>query len=282
MSDMSAKRAGEIVGNEGPIEKEFDCPKHGKYTGTSIKKFGITMDTMCPECEKERAIEEAELEKQRQAFFAKAKEEAENEAREKRFIEMNIGKKFWGESFDTFDPYTEGLKKHLETCKAYANDHQGRMLLMIGKNGNGKNHLATSILKVTGGCIYSVFEIELMLKECYSGKDSEPELFRRLCDIPMLIINEIGRHKSGDWETNFLSYIINKRYENLMPTVLITNTHLLKNCPTDPKKGCPSCLQRFLGNDVLSRIVEDGEVMSFNEEDYRYKKREMRKKEKHE
>jgi DNA replication protein DnaC len=229
----------------------------------------------CPECDKIEQEEYAREEAHREEAARKAAEESIKEEKEEYLSEMNIGRKFWGESFDTFDGYTPALKRFLEICVKFANDPQGRMLLMLGKNGNGKNHLAASILQETGGCIYSVFEIELMLKECYSGKTSEPELYRRLCSIPVLIINEIGRHKVGEWEQHFLSYIINKRYENLMPTVLISNAHLKDACPN---KGCSECFRNLLGNDVLSRIVEDGEIMIFNENDYRYKKREMRKK----
>jgi len=273
MFEPGVKQVGEVIGQEKLPEGSYDCPTHGKFRGTPVKIAGKVFFPLCPICEKEETEkierENKEAEEQRRA----AVEEEQRVARENYLTEMNIGKKFWYESFDTFDAYTPDLKRYLEICKTYAQNHEGRMLVMLGKNGNGKNHLAASILKKIGGCIYSVFEIELLLKECYSGKTGEPELYRRLCNIPMLVINEIGKHKSGEWETNFLSYIINKRYENLMPTVLISNAHLENDCPD---KGCSKCLQNFLGNDVLSRIVEDGEIMIFNEKDYRYIKREMR------
>jgi DNA replication protein DnaC len=273
MAELSAKRAGEIVAKEKLPEQEYNCPVHGKYMGSPVKFLSRIWDVQCPECDREivekNAREEQEADEcRRAAAEARAREEREN-----YLSEMNIGEKFWNESFDTFSAYTPGLKRHLEICIAYANDPQGRMLLMIGKNGNGKNHLAASILQKTGGYALSVLELELILKDCYSRKAGELEFYQRLCKVPMLVINEIGKHKAGDWETNFLSYIINKRYENLMPTVLVTNTHLRADCP---EKGCPNCFQNYLGNDVLSRIVEDGEIMVFNEKDYRYKKREMR------
>jgi len=264
------KKAGDLLQAETLLaEKEFECHKHGKYTGRVTKYFGVELNPMCPVCDKE-------LEKLRELATEQEIEiiRLENLEQKERFLtKLNIGKKFWNESFETFDAYTADLEKHLNTCKVFANDCQGRMLLMLGKNGNGKNHLAASILKHTGGYMYSVFEIELLLKECYSGRSSESELYRKFCDIPLLVINEIGRHKVGDWEMNFLSYIINKRYENLMPTILISNAHLKENCP---ENGCSGCFQNLLGNDVLSRIIETSEILIFNEEDYRYKKREAR------
>jgi DNA replication protein DnaC len=59
----------------------------------------------------------------------------------------------------------------------------------------------------------------------------------------------------------------------MLPIVLISNNHLKDNCP---KNGCPECFQNFLGNDVISRILEAGEIMLFTGEDYRMKLREKR------
>ena len=250
----------------------FECPEHGEYNGVTKIFCGLELKPICPECQKEFDKKQLEIDKDDEARRQVLRLEAEARERERLYSEMNIGEKFWQESFETFKAYTSVLKKHLETCMSFANKPKGRMLLMLGGNGNGKNHLAVSILKKTGGCIYSVFEIELMLKKCYAVKEGESELYERLCNIQTLVINEIGKHKVGEWELNFLSHIINKRYENLMPTILISNTHLKENCPT---KGCKDCFQRLLGNDVLSRIVETGEIMQFNEKDYRYLKREL-------
>jgi DNA replication protein DnaC len=275
MSELTAKTAWNVLGRTVLPEQEYTCQKHGAYRGNPLIFLGSILDAQCPECDREKEEEIEKKEKMKEESARKVAEAMLREEKEKHLIEMNIGKKFWDESFDTFNAYTPALKRYLETCIAFANDHQGMMLLMLGENGNGKNHLASSILHKTGGCIYSVFEIELMLKECYSGKreEGESKLYRRLCDVPVLAINEIGKHKIGEWEMNFLSYIINKRYENLMPTILISNAYLKENCP---KKGCPDCLQSLLGNDILSRITEDGKIMIFNEKDYRYEKRETR------
>ena len=143
---------------------------------------------------------------------------------------------------------------------------------MIGNNGNGKDHLAASALKKIGGYMYSVFELELLLRQSYTGQTSEWDIYDRLCHAPLLVINEIGKHKPGDWEINFISYIINKRYENMKPVILISNTHLKDNCP---QNGCDKCLQHYIGNDVISRIIEEGEIIIFTGDDYRAKKREM-------
>jgi DNA replication protein DnaC len=260
---MAVARAGFIMGGEELPEQEYECPKHGKYRGRPVKlKFVENpIDPGCPECGAEtRAFKAAEKEKRKAA--------EQEERRIGRLTALNIRRKFWNESFETFYPYTEELKHHLQVCREFAGKPEGRMLVMLGNNGNGKNHLAASILKITGGVKYTVYEIELLMKQSFSGETREWEFVQRLCEVEMLVIDEIGRTKGGDWELNWLSHVINRRYEDLLPTVLMSNKHRKESCPRG-ETGCPDCIQNWVGNDILSRIIENGVILNFTGEDYR-------------
>ncbi|MDR0525034.1 MAG: ATP-binding protein, partial [Spirochaetaceae bacterium] len=79
---------------------------------------------------------------------------------------------------------------------------------MLGGNGAGKTHLAVSILKQTGGAIYTAYEIGLMIRETYAGKGSESELMNRLCALPLLVIDELEKLKESEAKQNWLSYVI--------------------------------------------------------------------------
>jgi DNA replication protein DnaC len=268
---VGAKTAGSIMGREELPEREYECPQHGKYRGRpfKLKCMENPVDPGCPKCRAEtEAFERAENEKRNTA--------KREEDRVRILKALNIGRKFWRESFETFDPYTAELKHHFQLCLEFAGNPEGRMLVMLGNNGNGKNHLAASILKTTGGVKYTVYEIELKMKQSFSGETQEWKFVQRLCEVEMLVIDEIGRTKGGDWELNWLSHVINRRYEDLLPTVLMSNKHRKESCPQG-ETGCSDCIQNWVGDDILSRIIENGVVLNFTGEDYRERIREKRR-----
>jgi len=249
-------------------EKEIitvQCPKHGEYSGEPIiinlsgrKKV---VDPPCPQCGKE-----IEAEEQRK------KEEQERQRIIHRFQSMNIDKKYYESTFDNFDAYNDELREHLKTCRAFAENPDGK-LVMLGKNGNGKTHLAVSVLKKMGGVIYTAFEIGVNLRQSYNGETKEHEVFEELCTVPMLVIDEIEKIKDTESKQNWMSHVIGKRYNRMLPVILIANCHTQKDC-TEKKKPCPYCLEYHLESDIISRIIEDGIIMKFNSSDYRRKIRE--------
>jgi DNA replication protein DnaC len=268
---VEAKKVGAILVREELPELEYECPKHGKYRGKAIKLSFVKdpIGPLCPKCAEEAVASKAAEKEKRLAA-------EQEEARIIKLKSLNIRRKFWNESFETFDPYTEELKHHFQLCFDFANNPEGRMLVMLGNNGNGKNHLAASILKITGGIKYTVYEIELSMKQSFSGETQEWKFIQHLCEVEMLIIDEIGRTKGGDWELNWLSHVINRRYEDLLPTVLMSNKHRKESCPQG-EAGCPDCIQKWVGDDILSRIIENGVVLEFTGEDYRERIREKRR-----
>jgi DNA replication protein DnaC len=262
MKEKEFKRIGDLI--TPPVEmpeEDIECPKHGIYRGKPVK--GILFGSHehisypeCPKCEEERRIKEAQDEAQRK------KERELN-----RIISMNIGRRYWNTGFENFNAYNAELSKHLRIAENFAKNPDGK-LVMLGENGSGKTHLAVSILKQTGGIIYTAFEIGVKLRQSYGGDSQEWKILQDLCETDMLVIDEIGRSKGSDFDLNWLSHVINKRHENFRPTILISNRHLRQDCPQG-ERGCEKCLEKFFDNDVISRIVEDGLVMKFTSEDYR-------------
>jgi DNA replication protein DnaC len=266
MNKAKARKAGDMLeqGFRELSDKFFECPKHGMYHGKPVKySWGYNgtettvLDPECPKCAAEREAREAEESGRRKQLEDIGRLES-----------MNIGEKFWNSTFENFDAYNDELKHHLETARRFAEKPNGK-LVMIGENGNGKNHLAAAILKKAGGIIYTCFEIGVMLRDCYNGRSSEAELFYRLCSVPLLVIDELDKAKESEAKNNWMSHVIGKRYNNMLPIVLIANGHLQDDCKS-LKKPCPKCIECHLENDVISRVFEDSILMKFNSADYRY------------
>ena len=244
------------------------CILHGEYTGQThrmevLKGKVIEIPPICPACEMEAAEEKARK---------------DEETRKRRAIEkwrgMNIEPRFYDATFEGFNAYNAELGNHLETCRAFAKKPDGK-LVMMGENGNGKTHLAVSILKAVGGVIYTAYEIGIKLRRSYKGDTHEWEVFNELSTAPLLVIDEVEKIADTDAKQHWFSFVIGKRYDRYLPTILISNCHRQKNC-REQKRPCPRCLESHLENDVISRITEKSVAMTFSSGDYREKIRDAR------
>jgi DNA replication protein DnaC len=244
------------------------CPRHGEYAGETVKfnLFGLegnAINPKCPICQQEIDAENSR------------KEEAYRKCQSiKKWRSMNIEPRFYESSFDNFNAYNSELRAHLDTCRRFVKNHDGK-LVMLGENGNGKTHLAISVLKEIGGVIYRSYEIGLKLRQSYSGEIKEWEVFDELCSVPLLVIDEVEKIKDSEAKQQWVSYVIGKRYDRMLPIIFIGNCHSKKDC-REPQKPCYHCIEYHLEDDVLSRIIEDGIIMVFNSGDYREKIRDAR------
>jgi DNA replication protein DnaC len=89
------------------------------------------------------------------------------------------------------------------------------------------------------------------VRSTYGGKGSETQALNELLKPDLLIMDEIGAEGGSDHDTKLLFEIINKRYENLRPTILISNLNA-------------EALERYLGQRVMDRFRECGMVVAFD------------------
>lgn len=239
----------------------FTCEKHGEvqssfYTNERNEKVWDE----CPECAKEREKEIAE--KQRLEDLKKQRECWE---------QSNIKEKFFDMTFDDYEVVNDTQKLAKEKLVAIANGGN-RSLLLLGLNGLGKTMLSSIALKKRGGYIYKMYEIITQIKSSYKANSEEDEMdiLNRLSNCPLLVIDEVGKQFGSESEKNWLSYVIDERYERNKPTVLISNLKLMKEC-TEQEKNEGLYIERYLGRDSVSRLVECADIVSITGEDYRRK-----------
>lgn len=250
-------------------ETLLHCNIHGPYDGLTQEVFGVTISTDCPICEAEakaRAYQEAE---------EAAKKHRETMARLdiERKRRMNLEPRYFNANLDDFVTETPEQKNAKKKIQALL-EGSLRKILMTGTHGTGKTMLGSAAVLATNGKIMSMYEISVTIRASYTSlaTRTELEIVDELASVPLLVIDEIGRTKGGDAETNWLSYIIDKRHARDLPLILISNNHLRRDCPENDangKPGCPKCLENYIGEDVTSRLSEGSALVRLNGEDWR-------------
>lgn len=233
------------------------CEKHGPYMASILHVGGATITSSCPSC---LEVFESQAEIDRLA--------AEKSAQVEAMRAMNIEPEYYEATLESFRAETPELARSVEIVRKLIN-REILAILMTGSHGTGKTHLAISALKEIGeGRILTMYEISTMIRASYvpGAKKSELEIVSELASLPMLVIDELGRTKGSDVEANWLSYIIDKRHTRKLPLIIITNKHVRAKCPDG---GCANCVENYISEDIMSRIIDGGKWIQFSGEDWR-------------
>lgn len=179
-----------------------------------------------------------------------------------------IPPRFANRRLSNYQPTCPEAAKALQVAQQYADTFQqameiGRSLIFIGNVGAGKTHLAVGIAHEVMQQGYSALFASVMgavrsIKETYGRRElTESQAIARLVEPDLLILDEVGVQFSSDTERLYLFEILNGRYENMRPTIVISNLDMT---------GIKDCL----GQRVYDRLREgDGRAVSFAWESYR-------------
>jgi DNA replication protein DnaC len=143
-------------------------------------------------------------------------------------------------TFEQFRPNGQGLRgearRNLEGAFRLARQWAGEpdgWLLFIGKNGCGKTHLAAAIaaFRLDAGEAAAFANVPDLLDELrasYAPDATErfDTLFRRLLEVPLLVLDDLGAHQSSPWAEEKLYQVLNHRHLARMHTVVTTNREL--------------------------------------------------------
>lgn len=130
---------------------------------------------------------------------------------------------------------------------------QGGGIVVTGGVGAGKSHLAYAIgnaLLARGRSVMGidVYELIDLIKERAFGQKScsEREAIKAFVGgLDLLILDEVGAQIGTEWERLMLFKIVNERYKQMLPTILISNIDA-------------GGLGEYLGARIIDRMTEGG------------------------
>lgn len=207
---------------------------------------------------------------EKEAMLRSLEEEEKLEVIRKRLSyyrskESGVPRFLWNDSLTTYHPRTEEEKINYEKILSFVNDDNNhKTLILSGKCGTGKSHLGAGLIHSIGGKMIDADTLLLQVDSGDNFKSSENklEILSRFSNYKLLVIDEIGRTMDPVKEKGYLSYIIRNRYNNRLPTVLISN--LGKNE-----------LIKFFGEAIYDRLKETCIYLEFSGESYRANKRDI-------
>jgi DNA replication protein DnaC len=136
------------------------------------------------------------------------------------------------------------------------------LLILIGPTGRGKTviaaYLAAERVKAgkSAGKFLTATEMLDRIKQCWVRKEDLEPLLNGWKKTPFLVVDEAQNRSEERWDNHRFDDLINARYANELPTILIANLTLAE-------------AQKSLGPRIMDRANECGGIVDCNWASYR-------------
>ena len=239
---------------------QLSCPRHGEYMATGTRLASRDIWTSCPGCK-------LEWERQEAAEKAAVAARWEAQAKSARLQQAAIPQRFIDRTLETFKATTPEQQRAFGIAMEFASNFEhhykkGSWLVFSGLPGTGKSHLAAGILQAIMpayvGRYFTCMEVIQHIRSTWrkDSEASEIDLLAEFGQVPLLVIDEIGMQYGTESEQNHLFDVLDRRYRDMMPTILLTNQN---------KDG----FRQYVGDRIYDRMTECARWVPFPWESYR-------------
>ncbi len=233
-----------ILPDRHPQHRE--CAHHGRYPISILDEHDVIryMPPVCPACAAETA----------------SRRLMESAAIPSRYIECDFG---------NYLVEVPGQQTALDVCRDYAEHfeeraREGSCLILCGNPGTGKNHLVSAIARTVlcrgRSVLYATaYDIIARIRQTWQrgiDNSSEMEVIRGFAEAGLLIIDEVGKTFGSDGERIHLFQVIDHRYRDLKPTIILSN---------EGREG----VEKYLGPSAFDRLCQNGGLLLFDWPSYR-------------
>lgn len=188
--------------------------------------------------------------------------------------EANLSKRFMTRTFDNFVISNEKQKYAYDRAKEYAkniDEHlsNGTGLIFVGNGcvGTGKTHLACAIANELLDRNYPVKVINVTKMIYQIKEDFKVDQF---VNVPILLIDDLGKETGTQWVCEMLYMIFNERYESMKPTIITTENGIEDIRNNYVVKDGDKLIDR--GKSIVSRLTEDFIYIPLMGNDYRQRR----------
>ncbi|WCM21392.1 ATP-binding protein [Paraburkholderia bryophila] len=243
--------------------REGLCETHGAFEDRgTVLPFG-KREPKWAGCQQCNTIRQAEIEA---ADLAEQKRQRQRRM-EQRLSQSGIPLRFRDRTIDNFVADTDAKRHALKIAAEFAESfddhlHTGTTVVFSGKPGTGKSHLAIAaamvVMKTNTALYLNALDLVRMVRDTWrrDSEMTESAVLTELSTVNLLVIDEIGMQYGTEGEQVILFDVLNRRYRDLMPTILLTNLGA---------KG----MKEFLGERSFDRLREGGIWVAFDWESHR-------------
>lgn len=252
-----------MVSTKGLMEQSAHCETHGEFMQRGIPVFDKIIWGKCPTCVAEQKAQEEAKERSDAIVKAQALAEA-------RLHNAGVPMRFRDRTIEGFIAETADQEKAKEIALEFmANfkEHRkrGTPVVFSGNPGTGKSHLAiailTEVMKSGTGMYLNALDLVRMVRDTWrrDSARSESQVLDTLGRLDLLVLDEVGVQYGTEGEQVVLFDVLNRRYRDCMPTIMLTNLKAAE-------------FEEYIGARAFDRLKEGGIWLRFGWESHRGKR----------